>query len=108
MIPVVTTRQDRAAFYGTHEWKAKRLEILERDNFECAMCKTNGYVTTQSHATLEVDHMIELKDRPDLALDSLNMQILCRTHHNEKHKRFNFRPKQKANEKKVKFPESFK
>lgn len=108
MIPIVDTKEDRAAFYGSLEWKAKRLEILERNSYECQWCKANGYVTTQSHATLEVDHILELKDRPDLALDDLNLQLLCRSHHNQKHKRFNFRPKQKANEKKVKFPESFK
>ena len=108
MIPVVETRQDRAAFYGSHEWKAKRLEILERDNFECAMCKKEGFVTTQSHSIIEVDHILELKHRPDLALDDLNLQLLCRSHHNQKHKRFNFRPKTKSNEKKNKFPESFK
>lgn len=108
MIPIVETKADRALFYGTHEWKAKRQEILERDNYECVKCKDNGYVTTQSDSIIEVDHILELKDRPDLALNSDNMQLLCKSHHNQKHKRFNFRPKQKENEKKQKFPESFK
>lgn len=35
----VSTKQARAKFYGSAEWKAKRKEILERDNFECQDCK---------------------------------------------------------------------
>lgn len=35
----VSTKQARAKFYGSVEWKAKRKEILERDNFECQDCK---------------------------------------------------------------------
>jgi len=108
MIPVVETRQDRAAFYGSHEWKAKRLEILERDNYECAWCKIEGRVTSIEHSRLDVDHIIELKDRPDLALDSSSLRILCADCHNKRHKRFNYRPRKKENAQSKKFPESFK
>lgn len=105
MNPIVDTKEDRAAFYGTHEWKAKRQEILARDNYECLWCKEEGYVTTREHSILEVDHIEELKDRPGLALDDENLRTLCKDHHNKRHKRFNYRPKKKENALSKKFPE---
>lgn len=107
MVPIVETKADRAFFYGSQEWRAKRQEILVRDNYECLWCKEEGNVTTQAHSILEVDHILELKDRPDLALDSSNMRVLCKECHNKRHKRFNYRPKKKREKLDSKFPESF-
>lgn len=63
-------------FYYTKEWKKKRLEILERSNHECEWCKAEGKVTTRKDAILEIDHIIELEKRPDLALEDSNLRVL--------------------------------
>ena len=63
-------------FYRTKEWRMKRQEILQRSNWECEWCKRDGKVTTNDHAILEVDHIAELGDRPDLALEDSNLRVL--------------------------------
>lgn len=63
-------------FYDTKEWKKKRIEILKRSNWECDWCKAEGKVTTSNHTILEVDHIAELSDRPDLALEDSNLRVL--------------------------------
>lgn len=91
----VSTKQARARFYGSSDWKLLREFVLERDNYECQWCKEQGRVTSKYHSILEVDHIEELKDRPDLALDPNNLRVLCKDCHNKRHKRFNFRTSQK-------------
>ncbi|MGM8137503.1 HNH endonuclease [Enterococcus italicus] len=78
-------------FYLTGEWKRKRLEILERDHYECQECRRNGKLTTAYDAILEIDHIKELDKYPELAWDNENLQTLCRSCHNKKHKRFEFK-----------------
>lgn len=70
----VSTKQARASFYGSTEWKQLRLVVIERDNHECQWCKENGLVTIEGDldkygnpVILEVDHIKELEDYPDLA-----------------------------------------
>lgn len=91
----VSTKQTRARFYGSAEWRAFRESILERDNYECQWCKEQGQVTSKYNSILEVDHIEELKDRPDLALEPSNLRTLCKDCHNKRHKRFNYRPSEK-------------
>lgn len=91
----VSTKQARARFYGSAEWRAFRESILERDNYECQWCKEQGQVTSRFDSILEVDHIEELKDRPDLALEPSNLRTLCKDCHNKRHKRFNYRPSEK-------------
>ena len=67
------------------------MEILERDHYECQECKRNGKLTTQYDAILEIDHIKELDKYPELAWDNDNLQTLCRSCHNKKHKRFEFK-----------------
>lgn len=82
-------------FYKTTAWKKKRLEILERDNYECVMCKAEGKVTTSKDATLEIDHIVELETDESLALVDSNLRTLCRKCHNKRHDRFGFNKQQK-------------
>jgi len=92
----VTSKETRAAFYNSRDWKAKRQEILEHDHYECQMCKAEGRVTTGDHATLEVDHIKELERHPELALDNDNLRTLCKQCHNKRHKRgFKYRQTKK-------------
>ena len=72
-----------------------RAYILERDNYECQWCKRDGKVTSKADSVLEVDHIKELKDYPELALDETNLRTLCKDCHNKRHERFNYREKKK-------------
>lgn len=78
-------------FYLSRAWRRKRLEILERDHYECVMCRAEGKATTNADAILEIDHIKELDECPDLALVDSNLQTLCKDCHNRKHERFNYR-----------------
>ncbi|MDR2276732.1 MAG: HNH endonuclease [Vagococcus sp.] len=98
----VSTKQARARFYGSSEWKQLREDILDRDNRECQFCKAEELVVIEggfdrhgNPVVLEVDHIEELKDRPDLALEPSNLRTLCKDCHNKRHERFNYRPSEK-------------
>lgn len=91
----VSTKYARAKFYGSAEWKLLRQSILERDNFECVFCKAEGKVTDSNISILEIDHIKELKDHPELALEPSNLRTLCKDCHNKRHERFNYRPSER-------------
>jgi 5-methylcytosine-specific restriction enzyme A len=95
--PQYITKEQKRKFYNSGAWARIRRKALERDRYECVWCRDKGQVTTGAHATLEIDHVKELEDYPDLALDLDNLQTLCRRHHNMKHNRLQFRPKKKPN-----------
>ena len=59
------------------------------------IAKDEGIVTTQYDAILEIDHIKELEDYPELALENDNLRTRCKMHHNKKHKRFEFRENKK-------------
>ena len=82
-------------FYATTAWKHKRLEILERDNYECVMCREEGRLTTRNDAILEIDHIQELDDHPELSLENDNLRTLCKACHNKRHERFQYKKQQK-------------
>lgn len=85
-------KADRARFYRSRQWRAKRQEILKRDNYECLHCKRDGRVTTINDAVLEIDHIQELEKAPELALTDDNLRTLCRDCHNKRHKKVNYKP----------------
>lgn len=68
-------------FYKTKEWVKKRKEILERDNFECQLCKEKALVTKAN----TVHHIKHYRDRPDLALEDDNLISVCANCHNKLH-----------------------
>lgn len=86
-----TSKETRAEFYNSNEWKEKRERIKERDNNECVWCRKEGKVTTNSHEVLEVDHIKELAEHPELALEDDNLRTLCKDCHNKRHGRMNYR-----------------
>ncbi|MGV3010030.1 HNH endonuclease [Streptococcus thoraltensis] len=92
-----STKESRHLFYQSIKWRRLRLEVLERDHYECLWCKDDGKVTTTD---LEVDHIKELEYYPELALDIDNLRTLCKYHHNMRHERFQFRSR-KAKEPKT-------
>lgn len=68
-------------FYKRKEWKRKRRQILERDNYECQRCKRDG---GYSRATT-VHHIKHLEQFPELALADENLESLCGVCHNIEH-----------------------
>jgi len=64
--------------YCDPQWTKLRPLVLARDGYRC---------TAPGHKhspILDVDHIIEWTQRPDLAFDPLNLRTLCRLHHNGK------------------------
>ncbi|EHV2899326.1 HNH endonuclease [Enterococcus faecalis] len=87
----VSSKQARAKFYSSSEWRRLRQQCLERDHYECQWCKEQGKLTTQYDSILEVDHIKELEHYPQYALDIDNLRTLCKDCHNKRHGRFNYR-----------------
>ncbi|MEM9966480.1 MAG: HNH endonuclease signature motif containing protein [Pseudomonadota bacterium] len=50
-------------------WKALRMLALDRDGWACVQCG--------ARRGLECDHILPVRDRPDLAYTLSNLQILC-------------------------------
>lgn len=92
------TKEQKRKFYDSRHWKAMRNAVKRRDNYECQECKRNGYVTIDTNEyserakrkkiALVVDHIKELEDYPELALDDENLETLCVRCHNKKHGRY--------------------
>lgn len=62
-------------FYNSSAWKKARAAARARDGC-CVVCgATIG---------LDVDHVLDWRQRPDLALELDNLRTLCRLHHNRK------------------------
>lgn len=91
----VSTRESRRRFYQSVRWRRLRQEALERDHFECQWCKEEGRVTSSLDDILEVDHIKELEHYPEYAMELDNLRTLCKTCHNKRHGRFQFREKSK-------------
>ena len=68
-------------FYQSPEWRAKRKEIMRRDNDECQHCKRQGKYSRGEC----VHHIKHLKDYPLLGLDNDNLVTLCNACHNIEH-----------------------
>lgn len=81
-------------FYKTEEWLDLRDDILDENHWECALCKEQGKYSR----AVTVHHVIEVKDRPELALARIYVDVdgtvhvqllpLCFKCHNKVHGRF--------------------
>ncbi|MEF2965046.1 HNH endonuclease signature motif containing protein [Paenibacillus sp. M1] len=91
------TQEQKRKFYDSGSWKQIREVVKKRDNYECQGCKRNGTVSIDSNEysesakrkkiALVVDHIKELEDYPELALEIDNLETLCVACHNAKHDR---------------------
>lgn len=99
------TKEQKRKFYDSGNWKQLRKQVKKRDNYECQECKRNGRVQIDTNdysekakrkkIMLVVDHIKELEDYPELALDIDNLETLCVNCHNKKHGRvFKFKYKE--------------
>lgn len=73
-------RYDRhsAATIRDRRWPALRLAAKRRDGFKCVKCGASG--------RLECDHIIPVRDAPELAFEPSNLQTLCIRCHSAKTK----------------------
>lgn len=69
-------KRHSAAVTRTMRWKALRLQALDRDDWRCVQCG--------ERRGLEVDHILPVRDRPDLSFFLGNTQTLCGTCHSRK------------------------
>lgn len=60
-------------FFKSKEWLEMRFFILHRDGYKCNACGRGA-----GDAILQVDHIIPISKRPDLALDANNLRVLCK------------------------------
>ena len=68
-------------FYHSSEWRAVRLQVLERDGYLCQPCKRAGRITPAK----TVDHIEPLRTNWSRRLDLDNLETICRQCHNAKH-----------------------
>lgn len=100
-MPEYKTREQKRKFYDGAEWKKIREAVKRRDNYECQECKRQGKVTIDTNEYSEsakrkktkliVDHIKELENYPELALNMDNLETLCVNCHNKKHGRVFYR-----------------
>jgi 5-methylcytosine-specific restriction protein A len=71
----------KEGFYDSARWRALRLQALQRDKYKCVHCG----VSVAGYKKSRVDHVIERKVRPDLALTLSNLRTLCGVCDNRRH-----------------------
>lgn len=72
--------------YQLKEWRGVngiKQAALKRDHYECQDCSKEGRQTK----AVEVHHIKELKDNPELFLKLENVISLCKDCHNKRHNR---------------------
>lgn len=98
-LSVYKSKEQKREFYKSRQWSGVnglREQALKRDNYECQLCKREGKVHLDStkiegerkSIILNVHHIKEIEDHPELALDLNNLMTICLSHHNEQHNRF--------------------
>lgn len=66
--------------FRSPKWQKKRLEILERDNFTCQICKSK-------ESTLNVHHGYYEKDKNPWEYENETLYTLCEQCHKDHHRR---------------------
>ena len=64
----------------TYQWTQKSLEIREKANWLCEVCRDQGQITYEG---LEVHHIDRIKEDRTRLLDDLNLVCLCVEHHKQ-------------------------
>lgn len=75
-------------FYTSTDWRKLRLAVLRRDRYTCRDCGQKCLGKKKNMPAPHVDHVINRKKRPDLALNAANLRTLCPACHNVKTKRY--------------------
>lgn len=96
------TEAEKKAFYNSMPWRRLREEAKKRDNYECQECKRQGFVNVDSikepgkrkKIALNVHHIKDIEEHPELALVLDNLETVCLYHHNLIHDK-GFKPSEK-------------
>lgn len=75
----IKTSEGRKRFYNTRNWHIMRVIVLQEQPY-CVECLKKGIKELAN----EVDHIIDIKTRPDLVFDKENLQSLCKSCHSKK------------------------
>lgn len=80
------TDREARQFYRSQAWERLRVQVLRMDHYECQMHKQRGRYRRAN----TVHHVLELKDRPDLATsiwygEERQLLSLCQECHEEVH-----------------------
>lgn len=73
----------------TNAWKQKSIEIRNKANNMCEVCKDkglytkDGLITRQSIDSLEVHHITKIREDKTSLLDNYNLVCLCQFHHKQ-------------------------
>ena len=74
---------EKKKFYDDTFWRKLSKRILQRDNYECQECKKEGRLTIKEHGKkLDIHHIKELEQYPELAYVESNLETVCIHHHN--------------------------
>ena len=65
---------------SSYSWTNKSLEIREKANHLCEVCRDQGVFT---YDKLEVHHITKLRDNENGLLDNYNLICLCPEHHQQ-------------------------
>jgi hypothetical protein len=71
----------RHPFYTSKEWYRVRTLALIRDGYRCVVCGTS----VREKGASRVDHIVDRKVAPALALDLGNLRVLCASCDNKRH-----------------------
>ncbi len=74
------TKRQNQEFYSSTAWRKKRNQIMSQYGGLCQDCLDEGITNVAD----VVDHVIDLKISPQLALVDDNLRPLCHNHHNKK------------------------
>ena len=79
----IELNKDVQAFRRSAKWKAKSLEIRDRDHHLCQVCLRGLYFTgrTLTHQGISVHHIIPVAEDESRSLDDNNLITLCQLHH---------------------------
>lgn len=72
--------------YKSKSWQKLRLTILRRDGYRCTSCGCECYGKKRNSGRPVVDHIIPVKQRPDLAMVESNLRVLCGSCDNKRHR----------------------
>jgi 5-methylcytosine-specific restriction endonuclease McrA len=75
--PIYKRTESEQGRYTT-AWHKKSIEIKERSQYLCAVCRDKGIYT---YDDLEVHHIEPLREHPDLLLEDSNLICLCERCH---------------------------
>jgi len=69
---------DESKYRNQRKWKKKSVDIRERANYLCEVCKDQGVI---NYNDIEVHHIEKIKDNKDRLIDDYNLICLCSLHH---------------------------